>query len=143
MSAGELGTLADRINHLFATVHPAGRGPYSNEEAAAAITEQASTSISATYIWMLRKGHRDNPTMKHLEALATFFGVPAAYFFDDAIAADVAAELEALTALKNAGVHHVALRAAGLSERSLDSIIDVINRVRELEGLPRDDDSRQ
>ncbi|MDV6013393.1 helix-turn-helix domain-containing protein [Haloechinothrix sp. LS1_15] len=143
MSAGELATLADRINHLFTTVHPAGRGPYSNDEVASAITEHGATSISATYIWMLRKGYRDNPTMKHLDALASFFGVPVAYFFDDTTAAEVAAELETLTALKNAGVHHVALRAAGLSERSLNSIVDVINRVRELEGLPRQEESTQ
>ncbi|MCP2259758.1 hypothetical protein LX15_003464 [Streptoalloteichus tenebrarius] len=133
-------TLAEKLNHLFETVHPAGRGPYSNEEVAAAIRDQGGATISATYIWLLRKGQRDNPTMKHLEALAAFFGVPPAYFFDDATAADVAAEIALLNALRDTGVQKVALRAAGLSSRSLDSIVEMIKRVRELEGLSQDSD---
>ncbi|GGM72879.1 XRE family transcriptional regulator [Longimycelium tulufanense] len=140
MAASErpLWTLADKLNHLFETVHPAGRGPYSNEEVAAGIRDSGGATISATYIWLLRKGQRDNPTMRHLEALAAFFGVPPAYFFDDETAEDVRAELELLHALRDTGVQKVALRAAGLSPRSLDSIVEMIKRVRELEGLPRE-----
>jgi transcriptional regulator with XRE-family HTH domain len=131
-------TLADKLNHLFATVHPASRGPYSNDEAAAAIREQGGPTISGTYLWLLRKGQRDNPTLKHLEALATFFGVPPAYFLDDAATAKVDAELDLLNAMRDVGVHNVALRLAGLSAKSLQSIVDVVERVRELEGLPED-----
>ncbi len=131
-------TLSEKLNHLFETVHPAGRGPYSNEEVAASIRERGGPTISGTYIWLLRKGGRDNPTMKHIEALAGFFGVPPAYFFDDETAAKVEAELDLLQAMKDSGVQKVALRAAGLSPKSLDSIAEVIDRVRELEGLPRE-----
>jgi transcriptional regulator with XRE-family HTH domain len=131
-------TLADKLNHLFATVHPASRGPYSNDEAATAIREQGGPTISGTYLWLLRKGQRDNPTLKHLEALAVFFGVPPAYFLDDAATAKVDAELDLLNAMRDAGVHTVALRMAGLSAKSLQSIVDVVERVRELEGLPED-----
>jgi transcriptional regulator with XRE-family HTH domain len=131
-------TLSEKLNHLFETVHPAGRGPYSNEEVATSIRERGGPTISGTYIWLLRKGGRDNPTMKHIEALAGFFGVPPAYFFDDETAAKVEAELDLLQAMKDSGVQKVALRAAGLSPKSLDSIAEVIDRVRELEGLPRE-----
>lgn len=134
-SAGS--TLADKLNHLFRTVVAPGRGPYGSEEVAQAITA-AGVSISGSYIWLLRKGQRDNPTLRHLQALADFFGVPAAYFFDDKVAADVDADLGLLVALRDTGVQGVALRAAGLSSRSLDSISEVIDRVRELEGLPQD-----
>jgi len=130
-------TLADKLNHLFRTVVPPGRGPYGSEEVAQAITANG-VSISGSYIWLLRKGQRDNPTLRHLQALADFFGVPAAYFFDDKVAADVDADLALLVALKDTGVQGVALRAAGLSPKSLDSIGEVIDRVRELEGLPQD-----
>jgi transcriptional regulator with XRE-family HTH domain len=130
-------TLSGKLNHLFETVHPANRGPYSNEEVAAGIRDQGGPTISATYIWLLRKGQRDNPTLKHLEALAGFFGVPPAYFFDDETAARVNAELGLLNAMKDLGVQKVALRVAGLSPKSLDSIADMIERVRELEGLPQ------
>jgi transcriptional regulator with XRE-family HTH domain len=131
-------TLADKLNHLFATVHPASRGPYSNDEVATAIREQGGPTISGTYLWLLRKGQRDNPTLKHLEAVAAFFGVPPAYFLDDAATAKVDAELDLLNAMRDVGVHNVALRLAGLSAKSLQSIVDVVERVRELEGLPED-----
>jgi hypothetical protein len=62
--------------------------------------------------------------------------VPPAYFFDDETSAQVEAELGLLTAMRDAGVRDVALRASGLSAKSLDTINDVIRRVRELEGLP-------
>jgi transcriptional regulator with XRE-family HTH domain len=130
-------TLGEKLSHLFESIHPAGRGPYSNEEVAAAIRDQGGPTISATYLWLLRKGQRDNPTLKHVEALAGFFGVPPAYFFDDETTAKVDAELELLNAMKDLGVQKVAMRVAGLSPRSLDSIAEMIDRVRELEGLPQ------
>ena len=129
-------SLAEKIDHLFKTVHPA-RGEYSHEEVAAAIRDRGGPTISATYLWQLRKGMRDNPTMRHLEALAGFFGVPPAYFFDDEAAARIDAELAMLAALRDSNVRQVALRAAGLSEESLGAIAEMIERVRQLEGLPK------
>jgi transcriptional regulator with XRE-family HTH domain len=126
-------TLAEKLNHLFAAVHPAGRGPYSNEEVAAAIQDRGGPSISGTYIWLLRKGQRDNPTKKHLEALADFFGVPPAYFFDDDTAAQLVAQLDLLAALRDASVREIALRMAELSPDSLDAIRGMIDQVRQLE----------
>jgi transcriptional regulator with XRE-family HTH domain len=130
-------TLADKLNHLFETVIPPDRGPYSSEEVARAITD-GGVPISGSYIWLLRRGQRDNPTLRHLEGLARFFGVPPAYFFDDRVAEEVNAELRLLVALRDSHVQRVALRSAGLSAQSLNSIAEVIERVRELEGLPRD-----
>ncbi|UKY53226.1 helix-turn-helix domain-containing protein [Streptomyces inhibens] len=129
-------TLAAKLNHLFETVIPAGRGPYSTEEVARAITTDG-VSISGSYIWLLRRGQRDNPTLRHLEGMARFFGVPPAYFFDDQVSAKVDADLTLLTALRDSQVQQVALRTAGLSPQTLSSISEVIERVRELEGLPR------
>jgi transcriptional regulator with XRE-family HTH domain len=135
-------TLAMKLNHLFDTVYPAGSGPYSNEEVAALIRDNGGPTISATYIWLLRKGQRDNPTLKHVEALASFFGVPQAYFFDDETAAKVDAELELLNVMKDLGVQKVAMRVAGLSSKSIESISEIIERVRELEGLPQNPPDR-
>jgi transcriptional regulator with XRE-family HTH domain len=129
-------TLADKLEYLFRTVREPGRREYTNEEVAAAVARDQGVTISASYIWYLRTGQRDNPTFKHLNALARFFGVPPAYFFDEDTSARVEAELGLLTAMKDTGVRDIALRAAGLSPKSLDTINDIINHVRDLEGLP-------
>ncbi|MBZ6205834.1 helix-turn-helix domain-containing protein [Streptomyces olivaceus] len=138
-------TLAERLDHLFTTVHPKGRGPYSYEEVASGIKRQGGATISASYIWQLRSGGKDNPTKRHLEALGSFFGVPVSYFFDDEESRRIQAEIDALAAMRDAGVRSVALRASGLSDKSLQIISDVIDRARELEGLrssePEDGDS--
>ncbi|MEV0779748.1 helix-turn-helix domain-containing protein [Streptomyces sp. NPDC050428] len=128
--------LATKLDHLFSAVRPAGGDEYTFDEVAEAIKAQGGPTISSTYLWQLRKGLRDNPTKRHLEALATFFGVPAAYFFDGAQAERIDAELALLSALRDAPVRQIALRARGLSTKSLEAISDMVDRVRELEGLP-------
>lgn len=131
-------TLAQKINHLFHTIHPTGRGEYSNEEVATAIRTTGGPTISATYLWQLRKGIRDNPTKKHLEALADFFGVSPAYFFDEEAAARIDAELKLLVALREGTVRRIALRAFGLSPESLEKIAQMVEWVREFERIPED-----
>jgi transcriptional regulator with XRE-family HTH domain len=129
-------SFADRLNHLFRIVVPSGGGPYSTDEVARVITA-GGVPISSSYIWLLRNGQRNNPTLRHISALAKFFGVPPAYFFDDEVAATVDAELKFLVSLRDVGVQRIATRAAGLSSESLQSISDIIERIRDLEGLPK------
>ena len=50
--------------------------------------------VSANYIWQLRTGARNNPSLRHIEALAEYFGVPPTYFFDDDLAERVNVELD-------------------------------------------------
>jgi len=134
-SGGGGRTLAEKVDHLFKTVHPAGRGEYSFEEVARSLEAAGGPTVSGTYIWQLRKGIRDNPTKKHLEALAGFFGVPPSYFFDDDASDRIDSELEFLAALRDSDVRRVALRAKGLSPRSIGALQDMIDHVRQLEGL--------
>jgi transcriptional regulator with XRE-family HTH domain len=126
-------SLAQKLDRLFTSTRPAGRGELTFEEVANSIRASGGPSISATYLWQLRKGIRDNPTKKHIEALATFFGVAPAYFFDDDVAERVDAQLDLLVAMRDASVRQVALRAHGLSPESLGPIADVIDQVRRLE----------
>jgi transcriptional regulator with XRE-family HTH domain len=130
------GTLAAKLDRLFRIVHPPGRGEYTYEEVAAALKAQGGPTISNSYVWQLRKGIRDNPTKRHLEALAQFFGVEPSYFFDEAASEKIAAELELLAAIRDSEVRSVAMRAAGLSAGSLDAIRGMIEHARRLEGLP-------
>ena len=83
----------------------------------------------------LRKGLRDNPTKKHLEALADFFGVSPSYFFDEAVEERVNAQLALLGALRDTDIEHMALRASGLSTQTLKAIGEMIEKARQIEGL--------
>ena len=125
-------TLAEKIDHLFTVVHPR-QGKYTHEQVATAIEEAGGPTISATYLWQLRKGLRDNPTKRHLEALSSFFGVPPSYFFDEDTTA-VHADLE--LAMRDPQVRQLATRAAGLSPDTLRTLLGMVERARQLEGLP-------
>lgn len=141
----ETPSLAERLDRLFRTVRPKDRPgrEYTPGEVAAAISANATSEdgkISDTYIRYLRTGARTNPTKRHLEALAAFFGVPASYFLDDAAARTIDSQLALLAAMRDERVQVVALRAAGLSDRALGAITEMINQARVLEGLPDGDD---
>lgn len=130
-------SLADKLNHLFAHHRPRNGQEYSNEQVAAAICARGEVTISQSYIWQLRKSHKDNPTYKHLQALADFFGVPVSYFFNDEVTNRVDAQLEKLryeqTRLDElAGsndVQLIAMRAGQLSPQRRRLVMELLNVV--------------
>lgn len=132
----DLPTFAAKLNYLYATVHPPGRAPYSDEEVSAAIARSGEDSLSTSYLYLLRAGKRTNPGLKYVNALARYFGVDPNFFFDGDVTRAVTAELALVTALRDAGVKGLALRAAGLSEVSLEQLEQMAEHVRRLEGLP-------
>lgn len=112
-------TLADKINRLFATIHPPDRGPWSNQDVERWLSEHAAEdglTISANYLALLRNGQRDNPTMRNVQAMAKFFQVDPGYFLrDDADTEQTYADLELLGAIRdNEQVKTIALRAFDL-----------------------------
>lgn len=132
-------TLADKINKLFQAFTDDGR-EYSNEAVAQAIS-RTGVGISQSYIWQLRKGKKDNPTMRHLQALANFFGVPAAYFLDDAVAGEVDGKLAQMAAeqasvneaFENGDIKLMAMRAGELSDQGRKQVMDLLDVVYKLE----------
>jgi len=134
-------SLADKIDRLFHTIHPKGRGPYSYKEVEAGIRDRGGPPMSSSYIWQLRTGKRDNPTMRHLEALADFFRVSPSYFFDEEASERIDAELSMLSTMRDNQVRTVAMRANGLSPETLETIKGLIERARDLEGLNRGDEA--
>jgi transcriptional regulator with XRE-family HTH domain len=137
--------LADKLNHLFATATARGGQEFSNEQVAAAIVATGVT-ISQSYVWQLRKGKKDNPTFKHLQALAAFFGVPVSYFFDDEVTDRVDQQLEELKE-EQARLHRImgssdaqlmALRAGELSPQGRRQVMDLLDVVHRLEQAEKD-----
>jgi transcriptional regulator with XRE-family HTH domain len=124
--------LARRLDHLFRTVHPTARKACTPAEVAAAINQAAGERVtSGTYLWQLKTGRRDNPTYKVILGLAGFFGVSPTYFFEDQAVERGAMPPEVEAALRDDKVRDIALRAAGLSERSLQVISETISLARE------------
>jgi transcriptional regulator with XRE-family HTH domain len=126
-------TLAEKLERLFRTVRPAGRREYSLEEAALAIRRGGGPTISASYLWLLRTGRKANPTKRHLEALASFFGVSPAYFFDDALGARSAADLDLLATLRAAPLRRIAVAAAELSPAGQRAVAILVEHIRDVE----------
>lgn len=77
----DAGTVAARLNRLFDTIRPPGRGPLRNYEVLKALRARG-IEMSAPYLSQLRAGRRNHPSLDMLRHLADFFGVSVAYFTD-------------------------------------------------------------
>jgi len=138
-------SLAGKLNNLFANSTTRRGQEYSNEQVAAAIVATGVT-ISQSYIWQLRKGKKDNPTFKHLQALAAYFGVPVSYFFDDEVTDRVDQQLEELKAeqvrlnniMGSSDAQLMALRAGELSPQGRRQVMDLLDVVHRLEQAEKD-----
>jgi transcriptional regulator with XRE-family HTH domain len=133
----EPATLAEKLDFLFRTVRTPGGREFSHEDVARAIGQaEDGPTISATYIWQLRRGQRTNPRMSHLHALARFFGVDPGYFFPVELAEQMEADLaEASPVLRDADVRALAAAALGLTPPTIGVVRGLVEHLRTLEGL--------
>lgn len=130
-----VGPLAGKLNHLIETLYPDKRSRPGFAKLAVQIGERTGETISSTYLWELATGRKRNLTQGTLSTLAEFFGVPADYFLDDEVAARVDSQLQLALALRNQKVRSIALRAEGLSDDTLNSILMMLNQARKIERL--------
>ena len=134
-SGTRAGPLAQRIDKLFKTVKPKGR-EFTYDEVAQGC-EAIGGSFSKTYVWQLRTGLRENPTKRHLESLAAFFGVPVGYFFDDEAAKRIDEQVELAIALRDASVRDIALRTMSMDEATRRSIAQIVREVGNIQSMSR------
>ncbi|MGW7258749.1 helix-turn-helix domain-containing protein [Streptomyces sp. NPDC054834] len=128
--------LAVRLDNLFKTVRPKGKH-WTNAEVAEELKRASpELRVGGVYLSQLRTGKRANPSPDLLAALARFFGVSVAYFFDDKVAESVLNEIAAVEALRQSGVRAVAMRAAGMKKENLQAITAIMDQYRQLQGLP-------
>ncbi len=132
-STPPLRTLADRMNWLISTAHPAGRSPYTNTEVAVLIRKITGEPVSHTTIWKLRNGQATNPQKRLIEAMARTFGVRPAFFFgdhDDSQAGLIQEEVEMLAMIRDASITADQLRPfLRLSPQARQLIIDFVTVV--------------
>jgi len=126
-------SLAEKLNHLFKTIHPPDRGEYSLQEVCDGIRELGGPGMTTNYLWQMRTGLRNNPSKAHLEALGRFFGIDPKYFLDSDTADQIDRELELIVAMRDAGIRNLALRASRLTPEALQVALNIIEQVGQLE----------
>ncbi len=127
-------TFAARLNRLFDTVYPPGRGPHTSAEVIAALKAEGIT-MSAPYLSQLRSGNRTNPSAVTMAALANFFRIKSAYFTDDEYYEKLDKELSWLATMRHDGVRRIALQAAELSPEAQHEVMARVNELRRAEHL--------
>ncbi|SKO91454.1 transcriptional regulator [Mycobacteroides abscessus] len=127
-------TFTARLNRLFDTVYPPGRGPHTSAEVIAALRSEGIT-MSAPYLSQLRSGNRTNPSSATMKALANFFRIKSAYFTDDEYYEKLDQELTWLANMRDEGVRRIAARTVGLSVEAQDRITQTVDEYRRKEGL--------
>ena len=127
-------TFSARLNRLFDTVYPPGRGAHTSAEVIAALKAEGIT-MSAPYLSQLRSGNRTNPSSATMAALANFFRIKPAYFTDDEYYEKLDKELSWLATMRDDGVRRIALSAVGLSAQAQQDIVERVNELRRAEHL--------
>ena len=127
-------TFSARLNRLFDTVYPPGRGSHTSAEVIGALKAEGVT-MSAPYLSQLRYGNRTNPSATTMTALANFFRIKPEYFTDDAYYAKLDAELTFLASMRDDGVRRIAARAVGLSPEAQRDVAEKVDELRRREQL--------
>jgi transcriptional regulator with XRE-family HTH domain len=132
----DTGVIAERLQYLFEHKRKPDGKKYSYREAIRAIEADGGAPISVGYLSQLVTGVRKNPMMDAIQGLAKFFGVPLSYFDAHEKTEETNEQLKLVAALQHAGVQDVAMRTVGLPPESINLVLSMIDRVREIEGLP-------
>jgi transcriptional regulator with XRE-family HTH domain len=127
-------TFSARLNRLFDTVYPPGRGPHTSAEVIAELKSEGIT-MSAPYLSQLRSGNRTNPSSATMAALANFFRIKPAYFTDDDYYEKLDKELSWLCTMRDENVRRIAVRSFGLSAQAQQNLVDRVDELRRAEKL--------
>ncbi|MGH3826284.1 MAG: XRE family transcriptional regulator [Pseudonocardiaceae bacterium] len=129
-------SFGDRLAYLIETVHPPDRGPYSYREIAAGIAEHPG-AMTAAHINQLVRGKQPHPRIHYVEALASFFGVPVNYFFDDEVTTRIDDQIAQVSAWRDQEARHIAERVVQLTPRDRNTVTNLIDSMRAYDEQPR------
>jgi transcriptional regulator with XRE-family HTH domain len=129
-------SFAGKLAYLIETVHPPDRGPYSYREIAAGIAGH-SGAMTAAGIHQLVTGKQPHPRIHYVAALAEFFGVPPAYFFDETTAAQINNQIAQVSAWRDTEARHIAERVVELNSRDRHTVTNLIDTLRAYDAQPR------
>lgn len=148
-----MGDLATKIDKLITEI-----GGLSHDRIAQEIKAAGGPTISGAYLWQLRTGARDNPTLHHLQALSKYFSdkldlvVALDYFSPDAPVErpweaaernrqveELEGEHELTVRLEDRGIRHIASRYGSVSPTVQRQILAIVDTLSAPEIGPDDD----
>jgi len=123
-------TFAERLNRLFDTIKPPGRGYFSSRDLVNWLSAN-DLRISAPYVSQLRSGNRTRPSISTIEAIASFFRIDPAYFTDSEKYRLIERDLTVISAMRDPGVRRIAARVVGLPAHAIDEIVKAADELRD------------
>lgn len=126
-------TFAERLRTLVATVHPPGRGRFTQMEIVEGIREQGG-EVSQPYLSQLLRGSHE-PSARIVKHLADFFGVAPEYFIDDDEYRRTNDYIDLVRRLGDSDVLAVSARAIDLPTEAIDRIRQAVEEERQRAGL--------
>lgn len=102
-------SFANRLRHLFDTVHPSNRGPYTQTEVVDMLRFSGS-KMTTGYMSQLLSGKRTSPGLDIVRDICRVFCVPMDYFSDDEIYEQVNKDIAWLQSVRDSKDQRVAAR---------------------------------
>lgn len=117
-------SFAARLNRLFATIYPPGRGPFTGQELVRALSMRGMR-LSAPYLSQLRTGDRKRPSEQTIDLIAEFFGIRGEYFTEpeSGYAQWLDSELGWLELAHNPGVRQLTTMLTGVDTDSRERLM--------------------
>lgn len=132
-SGAQRATFAERLRTLVNTVHPPGRGRFTQAEIAEGVKELGG-DISQQYLSQLLRGVYE-PSERITRHLAAFFGVSIDYFMDDEEYERTNDYIALLRKVGDSEVLAVSARAIDLPADALERISAAVEEERRRAGL--------
>ncbi|MBF6552627.1 helix-turn-helix transcriptional regulator [Nocardia cyriacigeorgica] len=98
------------------------------------LLDDVGCKLSATYVSQLRNGHRQHPSSRVVQTLATVFGVTAAYFYHPDRPDETRSDTAICAELADQRLRQLLRIAVDLSLRSQQLLVDMADRLRRAEG---------
>lgn len=139
-ASGDSNTFAAKLATLRDTIRRPDGKRYTLDQIAAACRDYTGDTFSKQYVSDLLSGKYTAPTQPKIEALANFFGVPAAYFFNDALSVQMQEDLRLGAAIRVAGVRGLAARMLEFDSASRETLTRMLEKIAESEDVARPGD---
>lgn len=128
MESDGLPRLAEQVEWLIANI-PTREGRRFTSESLRDEFASQGVSVSRSYIGHIRQGRATNISAVLLGALSRTFGVPADFFLDEAVEAQVRTAVDMLTKARRE-----AIRSSGAERATLEEGVQALERILHREG---------